>query len=158
MGWSALSCEPLQLRTRRQAGHPRRKTARGRVLRTPPWVDLAVATDEPVTGAYPDADETRLPLLTAAEARDAVGYMQLLESPDWLCSRDRQHLFTSLGFWPKSWGAIAEGESFVRLQGGAATWGTVTDHAFWSTTSASSPTRCSWAPARCGARIPHRYA
>lgn len=39
-------------------------------------------TDEPVTGAYPDVDEPRLPLLTAAEARDAVGYMRLLESLD----------------------------------------------------------------------------
>lgn len=35
-----------------------------------------------MTGAYPDVDEPRLPLLTAAEARDAVGYMRLLESLD----------------------------------------------------------------------------
>ncbi|MFB6528701.1 hypothetical protein [Streptomyces sp. NPDC056399] len=28
------------------------------------------------------ADDARLPLLTAAEARDAVGYMQLLETLD----------------------------------------------------------------------------
>ncbi|MFD3998987.1 hypothetical protein [Streptomyces sp. NPDC058583] len=39
-------------------------------------------TDEPVLGGYPDADEPRLPLLTAAEARDAVGYMRLLETLD----------------------------------------------------------------------------
>ncbi|MFE4305702.1 hypothetical protein [Streptomyces sp. NPDC056891] len=39
-------------------------------------------TDEPVLGDYPDADEPRLPLLTAAEARDAVGYMRLLETLD----------------------------------------------------------------------------
>ncbi|MFJ7990265.1 hypothetical protein [Streptomyces sp. NPDC096351] len=39
-------------------------------------------TDEPVTGAYPDEGEPRLPLLTAAEARDAVSYMRLLETLD----------------------------------------------------------------------------
>ncbi|MCB8900859.1 MULTISPECIES: hypothetical protein [unclassified Streptomyces] len=39
-------------------------------------------TDEPVIGGYPKADEPRLPLLTAAEARDAVGYMRLLETLD----------------------------------------------------------------------------
>ncbi|MFF9070685.1 hypothetical protein ACF09E_35625 [Streptomyces sp. NPDC014891] len=40
-------------------------------------------TDEQaVTGDYPEAGEPRLPLLTAAEARDAVGYMRLLESLD----------------------------------------------------------------------------
>ncbi|QES11756.1 hypothetical protein DEJ45_04615 [Streptomyces venezuelae] len=39
-------------------------------------------TDEPVTGAYPDVDGPRLPLLTAAEARDAVGYRRLLETLD----------------------------------------------------------------------------
>lgn len=40
-------------------------------------------TDEqPVTGDYPDAGEPRLPLLTAAEARDAVRYLRLLESLD----------------------------------------------------------------------------
>ncbi len=33
-------------------------------------------------GDYPDADEPRLPLPTAAEARDAVGYMRLLETLD----------------------------------------------------------------------------
>ncbi len=33
-------------------------------------------------GDYPDADEPRLPLLTAAEARDAVGHMRLLETLD----------------------------------------------------------------------------
>ncbi|OKJ48626.1 hypothetical protein AMK27_38305 [Streptomyces sp. CB02009] len=38
-------------------------------------------TDEQaVTGDY--ADDARLPLLTAAEARDAVGYMRLLETLD----------------------------------------------------------------------------
>ncbi|MCB8900814.1 MULTISPECIES: hypothetical protein [unclassified Streptomyces] len=37
-------------------------------------------TDEPVIGDYPDADEPRLPLLTAAEAPDAIGYMRLLET------------------------------------------------------------------------------
>ncbi|MFB7234941.1 hypothetical protein ACFCXK_09215 [Streptomyces sp. NPDC056269] len=38
-------------------------------------------TDEQaVTGYYPD--DARLPLLTAAEAWDAVGYMQLLETLD----------------------------------------------------------------------------
>ncbi|WP_055599652.1 hypothetical protein [Streptomyces aureus] len=35
-----------------------------------------------MTSDYPDADEPRLPLLTAAEARDAVGYMRLLETLD----------------------------------------------------------------------------
>ncbi|MFF5924265.1 hypothetical protein ACFY8C_39000 [Streptomyces flavochromogenes] len=39
-------------------------------------------TDEPVLGDYPDADQPRLPLLTAAEARDAIGYLQLLETLD----------------------------------------------------------------------------
>ncbi|MEU2074521.1 hypothetical protein [Streptomyces sp. NPDC013489] len=39
-------------------------------------------TDEPVTGDYPEADEPRAPLLTASEARDAVGYMRLLETLD----------------------------------------------------------------------------
>ncbi|MFD4318999.1 hypothetical protein [Streptomyces sp. NPDC058548] len=39
-------------------------------------------TEEPVIGDYSDADEPRLPLLTAAEARDAVGYMRLLEALD----------------------------------------------------------------------------
>ncbi|MFE6072828.1 hypothetical protein [Streptomyces sp. NPDC056525] len=39
-------------------------------------------TDEPVIGDYPDADEPRLPLLTAAEAPDAIGYMRLLETLD----------------------------------------------------------------------------
>ncbi|MET9726185.1 hypothetical protein [Streptomyces zaomyceticus] len=39
-------------------------------------------TEEPVIGDYPDADEPRLPLLTAAGARDAVGYMRLLETLD----------------------------------------------------------------------------
>lgn len=34
----------------------------------------------PVTGDYPD--DPRLPLLTAAEAREAVGYLLLLESLD----------------------------------------------------------------------------
>ncbi|MFC8016380.1 hypothetical protein [Streptomyces cinereoruber] len=37
-------------------------------------------TCEPVTGDYPD--EPRLPLLTAAEARETVGYMSLLETLD----------------------------------------------------------------------------
>ncbi|MFF7183108.1 hypothetical protein [Streptomyces sp. NPDC008121] len=37
-------------------------------------------TCEPVTGDYPD--ELRLPLLTASEARAAVGYMHLLETLD----------------------------------------------------------------------------
>ncbi|MGW7433333.1 hypothetical protein ACWGIN_27810 [Streptomyces sp. NPDC054861] len=36
--------------------------------------------DELVTGDYPD--EPRLPLLTASEAREAVGYMSLLETLD----------------------------------------------------------------------------
>ncbi|MEE1761325.1 DUF4259 domain-containing protein [Streptomyces sp. SP18BB07] len=36
--------------------------------------------------------------------------------------------------------------------------GSVSVHASWSTTSRPLPTRCSWAPARCGARIPHRCA
>ncbi|MFE7580757.1 hypothetical protein ACFU5Y_04215 [Streptomyces gardneri] len=35
---------------------------------------------EPVTAGYPSAP--RLPLLTAAEARDTVGYLLLLESLD----------------------------------------------------------------------------
>lgn len=35
---------------------------------------------EPITGDYPD--DPRLPLLTVAEARDAVGYLLLLESLD----------------------------------------------------------------------------
>lgn len=35
---------------------------------------------EPVTGAYPS--DPRLPLVTAAEAREAVGYLLLLESLD----------------------------------------------------------------------------
>ncbi|MFC9344051.1 MULTISPECIES: hypothetical protein [unclassified Streptomyces] len=39
-------------------------------------------TEEPVLGDYPDADKPRLPLLTAAEARDAVEYMRLLETLD----------------------------------------------------------------------------
>ncbi|MFE6788120.1 hypothetical protein ACFVFF_38350 [Streptomyces sp. NPDC057680] len=39
-------------------------------------------TEEPVLGDYPDADEPRLHLLTAAEARDAVEYMRLLETLD----------------------------------------------------------------------------
>lgn len=40
-------------------------------------------TDEQaVIGDYPDTDQPRLPLLTAAEARDAVGYMRLLETLD----------------------------------------------------------------------------
>ncbi|MGW2305883.1 hypothetical protein [Streptomyces sp. NPDC001809] len=40
-------------------------------------------TDEQaVTGDYPGVGEPRLPLLTVAEARDAVGYMWLLESLD----------------------------------------------------------------------------
>ncbi|MEV4942832.1 hypothetical protein [Streptomyces zaomyceticus] len=39
-------------------------------------------TEEPVLGDYPNADEPRLPLLTAAEARNAVGYLQLLETLD----------------------------------------------------------------------------
>ncbi|MCB8908353.1 MULTISPECIES: hypothetical protein [unclassified Streptomyces] len=39
-------------------------------------------TDEPVLGDYPDVDEPRLPLLTATEARDTVGYMRLLETLD----------------------------------------------------------------------------
>ncbi|MFC8273782.1 hypothetical protein ACFUJR_14915 [Streptomyces sp. NPDC057271] len=34
----------------------------------------------PITGTIPDAP--RLPLLTAAEAREAVGYLRLLESLD----------------------------------------------------------------------------
>ncbi|MFI0990581.1 hypothetical protein [Streptomyces exfoliatus] len=37
-------------------------------------------TAEPVTGDYPTAP--RLPLITAAEARDAVGYLRLLETLD----------------------------------------------------------------------------
>ncbi|QGZ53313.1 hypothetical protein GPZ77_34345 (plasmid) [Streptomyces sp. QHH-9511] len=37
-------------------------------------------TAEPVTGDYPT--EPRLPLLTAAEAREAVGYLNLLETLD----------------------------------------------------------------------------
>ncbi|MFG3041865.1 hypothetical protein ACGFYZ_33690 [Streptomyces sp. NPDC048330] len=37
-------------------------------------------TAEPVTGDYPTVP--RLPLLTPAEARDAVGYLRLLESLD----------------------------------------------------------------------------
>ncbi|MGW6414854.1 hypothetical protein [Streptomyces sp. NPDC055055] len=37
-------------------------------------------TAEPVTGDYPTVP--RLPLLTAAEARDAVGYLRLLASLD----------------------------------------------------------------------------
>ncbi|MFE1230291.1 hypothetical protein [Streptomyces sp. NPDC058745] len=37
-------------------------------------------TAEPVTGDYPNAP--RLPLLTAAEAREAVGYLSLLETLD----------------------------------------------------------------------------
>ncbi|MGW7433349.1 hypothetical protein ACWGIN_27890 [Streptomyces sp. NPDC054861] len=37
-------------------------------------------TFEPVTGHYPT--EPRLPLITAAEAREAVGYLLLLESLD----------------------------------------------------------------------------
>ncbi|MFB9558608.1 hypothetical protein [Streptomyces roseoviridis] len=37
-------------------------------------------TCEPVTGDYPD--EPRLPVLTAAEAREAVGYLRLLETLD----------------------------------------------------------------------------
>ncbi|MFE5902172.1 hypothetical protein ACFQ67_32860 [Streptomyces sp. NPDC056488] len=40
-------------------------------------------TDEQaVNGDYPEEGEPRLPLLTVAEARDAVGYMRLLESLD----------------------------------------------------------------------------
>lgn len=35
---------------------------------------------EPITGDYPDAP--RLPLVTAAEARQAVSYLLLLESLD----------------------------------------------------------------------------
>jgi hypothetical protein len=44
-----------------------------------PVVDYETFT-EPVTGDYPD--DPRLPLLTAAEAREAVGYLRLLESLD----------------------------------------------------------------------------
>lgn len=39
-----------------------------------------VESFEPVDADYPPAP--RLPLLTAAEARDAVGFLQLLESLD----------------------------------------------------------------------------
>ncbi|MEU0030801.1 hypothetical protein [Streptomyces sp. NPDC006335] len=37
-------------------------------------------TAEPVTGDYPN--EPRVPVLTATEAREAVGYMRLLETLD----------------------------------------------------------------------------
>lgn len=40
----------------------------------------SVEASEPVTGDYPDSP--RLPLVTASEAREAVGYLLLLESLD----------------------------------------------------------------------------
>lgn len=43
-------------------------------------VGSCVETPEPVTSDYPT--EPLLPVLTAAEARDAVGYMRLLERLD----------------------------------------------------------------------------
>ncbi|MFE5618300.1 hypothetical protein [Streptomyces sp. NPDC056524] len=39
-------------------------------------------TAEPVAGEYPNVDEPRLPLLTAAEAREAIGYLKRLRTLD----------------------------------------------------------------------------
>lgn len=38
--------------------------------------------EQAVTGDYPGEGDARLPLLTAAEVRDAVKYLQLLETLD----------------------------------------------------------------------------
>lgn len=63
-------------------------------------------------GDYLDADEPRLPLLTAAEARDAVGFMRLLTTLD-LSSRGRparsQSALTETGPEPLVAGGIVLG-------------------------------------------------
>ncbi|MFF5639623.1 hypothetical protein [Streptomyces sp. NPDC012825] len=53
----------------------------GRALAQAGTVERGVDYDtDPVTGAYPD--EARLALLTAAEAHETIGHLQLLEQLD----------------------------------------------------------------------------
>ncbi|MEK9523348.1 hypothetical protein MIU24_28730 [Streptomyces venezuelae] len=66
-----------------QDGPPEeRLTCSGCFLGASVGVDRRVETDEPVLGDYSKADEPRVPLPTASEARDAIGYVRLLETLD----------------------------------------------------------------------------